>query len=92
MKVNGVQHNLRRAVDHEGEVLEAVATKTRDEKTALKFLRKLMERHGRPEELMTDSLRSFGAAVKEIGAESKQVSDRWENNRVENSHQPFRRR
>ena len=41
---------------------------------------------------MTDKLRSFGAALKEIGAEQKQVTDRWENNRVENSHQPFRRR
>jgi putative transposase len=51
-----------------------------------------MKRHGRPEELVTDGLRSYGAALKKIGAESRQVTGRWENNRIENSHQPFRRR
>jgi putative transposase len=92
VKVIGVQHYLWRAVDHEREVLEAFVSKTRDKKAALKFLRKLMKRHGRPEELVTDKLRSYGAALKEIGAEDRQVTGRWENNRVENSHQPFRRR
>ena len=92
VKVNGVQHYLWRAVDHEGEVLEAFVSKTRDKKAALKFLRKLMKRHGRPEELVTDGLKSYGAALKEIGAGGRQVTGRWLNNRVENSHQPFRRR
>ena len=46
----------------------------------------------RPEALVTDGLRSYGAALKELGAEDRQVTGRWENNRVENSHQPFRRR
>jgi putative transposase len=92
VRVNGVQHYLWRAVDHEGEVLEAFVSKHRDEKAALKFLKKLMKRHGRPEELVTDKLRSYGAALKEIGAQERQVTGRWENNRVENSHQPFRRR
>jgi putative transposase len=41
---------------------------------------------------VTDGLKSYGAALREIGAEDKQVTGRWENNRVENSHQPFRRR
>ena len=50
-----------------------------------------MRRHGRPEELVTDKLRSYGAALKELGAEDQQVTGRWENNRAENSHQPFRR-
>lgn len=67
-------------------------SKTRDRKAALTFLRKLMKRHGRPEELVTDGLKSYGAALKEIGAEDKQTTGRWENNRVENAHQPFRRR
>jgi putative transposase len=92
VKVNGVQHYLWRAVDHEGEVLESYVTKTRDKAAALKFLKKLMKRHGRPEELVTDQLRSYGAALKEIGGQDKRVTDLWENNRVENSHQPFRRR
>ena len=92
VKVNGVQHYLWRAVDHEGEVVEAFVSKTRDKKAALKFLRKLMRRHGRAEELVSDGLKSYGAALKEIGAQDRQVTGRWENNRIENSHQPFRRR
>jgi putative transposase len=92
VKVNGVQHYLWRAVDHEGEVLEAFVTKRRDRQAALKFLKKLMKRHGHPDELVTDRLRSYGAALKELGIQEKRVTDRWENNRAENSHQPFRRR
>ncbi len=92
VKINGVQHYLWRAVDHEGEVLESSVTKTRDKAAALKFLRKLMKRHGRAEELVTDGLRSYGAALKELGALDRQVTGRWLNNRAENSHQPFRRR
>jgi putative transposase len=92
VKGNGVQHYLWRTVDHEGQVLEAFVSKTRDKKAAVKFLRKLMKRHGQVEELVTDGLRSYGAALNELGAGDKQVTGRWENNRVENSHQPFRRR
>ncbi len=73
-------------------MLEAYVSKQRDKKAALKFLRKLIRRHGRPEELVTDGLRSYGAALKEVGAKGLQVTGRWENNRAENSHQPFRRR
>ena len=79
-------------MDHEGEVLEAFVSKTRDKKAALTLLRKLMKRHGRAEELVTDGLCSYGAALREIGAADRQVTGRWENERAENSHQPFRRR
>ena len=58
VKINGERHYLWRAVDHEGEVLERFVTKTRDKKAALKFLRKSLKRHGRPEEIVTDRLRS----------------------------------
>jgi putative transposase len=75
-------------VDHEGEVLEAFVSKTRDKAAALKFLKKLMKRHGRPGELVTDGLRSYGAALKDLGVEDRQLTGRWENNRAENSHQP----
>jgi putative transposase len=92
VRINGVQHYLWRAVDHEGEVLESYVTKTRDKAAALRFLKKLMKRHGRPEELVTDGLRSYGAALKHLGVEDAQVTGRWTNNRAENSHQPFRRR
>lgn len=58
MRANGVQHDLWRAVDLEGEVLEALVTKTRTKEAALEFLRTLMKRQGRAEEIVTDGLRS----------------------------------
>ena len=67
VKINGVQHYLWTAVDHEGEVLEAFVSKQRDRRAALKFLKKLRKRHGRAEELVTEGLRSYGAALKERG-------------------------
>ncbi|WP_394693571.1 IS6 family transposase [Hyphobacterium sp.] len=92
VKINGVTHYLWRAVDHEGEVLEAYVTKRRDRHAALKFLRKAMKRYGNPEVLVTDRLRLYKAAMKVIGNEDKQDVGRWLNNRAENSHLPFRRR
>ena len=92
VKINGETHYLWRAVDHEGEVLEVFATKRRDRKAALAFLKRAMKRYGRPQAIVTDRLPSYGAAMKEIGVERRQVCGRWLNNRAENSHQPFRRR
>ena len=86
MKINGEAHYLWRAVDHEGEVLEAVATKYRDRRSALKFLKKLMKRNGHPLTMVTDKLRSYGAAMKTIGnADRQECEGRWINNRAENS-------
>ena len=92
VKINGEQHYLWRAVDHEGEVLESFVTKTRDRKAALKFLKKALKKHGRADVFVTDKLRSYGAALKYISAVERQETGRWKNNRAENSHQPFRRR
>jgi putative transposase len=92
VKINGETHYLWRAVDHEGEVLEVFATKRRDRRAALKFLKRTMKRHGRPKVIVTDRLRSYRAAMCEIGNEAHQETGRWLNNRAENSHQPFRRR
>uniref|UniRef100_UPI00262A409E IS6 family transposase n=1 Tax=uncultured Shimia sp. TaxID=573152 RepID=UPI00262A409E len=92
VKINGERHYLWRAVDHEGEVLESYVTKTRDKYAALKLLRKAMRKQGRPEVIVTDRLRSYGAAMKEIGNAHKQKTGRWLNNRAENSHLSFRRR
>ncbi len=89
VKINGETHYLWRAVDHEGEVLESFR---RNRKAALKFLRKTMKRHGRAEVFVTDQLRSYGAAMKDIDNADKQETGRWLNNRAENSQQPFRRR
>ncbi|WP_422026705.1 IS6 family transposase [Roseovarius sp.] len=92
VKINGETHYMWRAVDHEGEVLDAFVTKRRDRKAALKFLKKLMKRYGKPDRIVTDKLRSYGAAMKEIGNADRQLTGRWLNNRIENSHLPFRRR
>jgi putative transposase len=92
VKINGVKHYLWRAVDHEGEVLDSFVTKRRDKKAALKFLRNSLRRHGVVEWIITDRLASYGAALKALGAIKKRETGRWLNNRVENSHQPFRRR
>jgi putative transposase len=92
VKINGERHYLWRAVDHEGEVLESFVTKTRDKKAALKFLKKSLRRYGHVEEIVTDRLRSYGAALGELGIRDRQQTGRWANNRAENSHQPFRRR
>jgi putative transposase len=92
VRISGEAHYLWRAVDHEGEVLEVFATKRRDRKAALKFLKPTMKRYGRPEAIATDRLRSYGAAMKAMGIAERQECGRWLNNRIENSHQPFRRR
>ena len=92
VKINGVTHYLWRAVDHEGEVLEAYVTKRRDRQAALTFLRKTMKRYGQPTAIVTDRLRSYRAAFKELGIEDNQEVGRWLNNRAENSHLPLRRR
>jgi len=91
VKINGELHYLWRAVDHEGEVLEAYVTRRRDRHAALKFLRKAMKRYGNPEVIVTDRMKSYRAAMKVIGNEDKQEVGRWLNNRAENSHQPLRR-
>ena len=67
VKINDETHYLWRAVDQEGEVLESVVTKTRDRKAALRLLKKTMKRHGRPETIVTDILRSYGAVLKDLG-------------------------
>lgn len=92
VKINGERHDLWRAVDHEGEVLESFVTKTRDKKAALKFLRKAMRKHGPCERYVADTLRSYGAAMKDLCVEERQETGRWLNNRAENSYLPFRRR
>src|SRR5690606_18355107 len=92
VKVNGKRHYLWRAVDHEGEALESYVTKRRDKRAALRFLKKAMRRPGVAEEIVTDRLPSYRAAMRAIGCRDKQRTGRWDNNRAENSHLPFRRR
>jgi len=92
VKINGETHYLWRAVDHEGEVLEALVSKRRDRKAALDFIKKIMKKYGAPKVIVTDKLKSYRAAMKTIGNEHTQEVGRWKNNRCENSHLAFRRR
>ena len=93
VKLNGEMVYLWRAVDHEGEILESYISKVRDKEAALTFMKKALKRHGAPATIVTDGLKSYRAAMVELGNKDKQeVGRRHANNRVENSHLPFRRR
>lgn len=92
VKINGETHYLWRAVDHEGDVLESYVTKKRDKSAALRFLKKALKRHGRAETIVTDGLRSYPAAMRQLGNLDRREMGQWKNNRAENSHLPFRRR
>ncbi len=92
VKLNGEMVYLWRAVDQEGEILESYITKTRDKDAALRFMKKTLKRHGQVETITTDGLRSYKAAMKDLGNADKQEVGRWANNRAENAHLSFRRR
>ena len=66
MKINGERHYLWRGVDQAGEVREAFVSKKRDRKADLKFPRKLIKRYPRPDAIITDRLRSYRAALREV--------------------------
>src|SRR5919202_2960784 len=84
---------LWRAVDHEGEVLDVLVQRRRDKKAALKLMHKLLKKQGfAPAVVVTDKLRSYGAAFHAIGLSARHEQGRRMNNRAENSHQPTRRR
>ena len=84
---------LWRAVDAEGEVLDVLVQTRRNKRAALKLMRKLLKKYGFvPDKLVTDDLRSYGAAASELGIAKRHERGRWRNNRAENSHQPTRRR
>ena len=92
VKLNREMVYLWRAVDHEGEILESYVTKKRDKSAALAFMKKTLKRHGRAETIVTDGLRSYPAAMRDLGNLDRREMGRWLNNRAENSHLPFRRR
>jgi putative transposase len=92
LKIDGRMVYLWRAVDPEGEVLEAVATMKRDKAAAPKLLKRIMKKYGQPRKIVTDGLRAYSAAMKAIGNSDRQEIGRGLNNRAENSHLPFRRR
>ncbi len=72
MKINSEMRYLWRAVDHEGEGLESFVTKERDKAAALRFIKEAMKRHSRANTIVTDGLRSYGAALKELSIADRQ--------------------
>jgi len=93
LKIDGRMVYLWRAVDAEGEVLEVLVQSKRNKHAALKLMRKLLKKYAfAPERLVTDDLRSYGSAARDLGLEKRRERGRWKNNRAENSHQPTRRR
>jgi putative transposase len=93
VSIAGRQMYMWRAVDGEGEVLEILVQPRRDKAAALRLLRTLLRRQAFvPAVIVTDKLRSYGAALREIGFSGLHEQGLRANNRAENSHQPLRRR
>ncbi|MGO9719729.1 MAG: IS6 family transposase [Methylocella sp.] len=93
LKIDGRLAYLWRAADAEGEVLDVLVQTRRNKRAALKLMRKLLKKYGFvPDKLVTDDLRSYGAAASDLGIAKRHERGRWRNNRAENSHQPTRRR
>jgi putative transposase len=93
LKIDGRMVYLWRAVDAEGEVLDVLVQSKRNKHAALKLMRKLLKKYAfAPERLVTDDLRSYAPAARDLGIEHLHERGRWRNNRAENSHQPTRRR
>jgi putative transposase len=91
--INGQQMYLWRAVDSEGEVLDMLVQPRRDKAAAMKLLRKLLKRSALPPHvIVADKLRSYGAALRQLGFTGRHDQGLLANNRAEKSHQPVRRR
>ncbi|PRX02082.1 UNVERIFIED_ORG: putative transposase [Martelella mediterranea] len=89
----GCKFWLWRAVDQYGTVLEEILQKRRDKKAARRLLVALMKRYGfGPKRIVTDKLRSYGAAKTDVVPNLEHWSHKGLNNRAENSHLPFRKR
>jgi transposase-like protein len=93
-RIGGKRMFLWRAVDDEGEVLDMVVQKRRDTRAALKLLKRLLRNQDvEPQSIVTDGLKSYATALRDLGLEDRHRPSRLrENNRAENSHLPIRRR
>jgi len=91
--IGGKQMYLWRAVDGEGEVLDILVQKRRNKRAALKLMRKLLRNQGvRPIRIVTDKLKSYGAAFRDLRLGHLHDTGHRLNNRAESSHVPIRRR
>jgi len=93
VRIAGKRMYLWRAVDHEGEVLDMLVQRRRNRRAASRLMRKLLKKEGfAPKLLVTDKLRSYGSAFRQLKLSCPHEQGLRKNNRAENSHQPVRRR
>ncbi|MBT3832645.1 MAG: IS6 family transposase [Gammaproteobacteria bacterium] len=91
IKIGGKQHYLWRAVDQDGEVVDVFLQKKRDGQAAKRFFKRILKKKkGDPRKIVTDKLRSYGAAHRKLIAETIHSTEKYANNRAELSHQPTR--
>ena len=91
VKINGRQHYLWRAVDQDGEVIDVYLQAKRDGAAAKRFFKRLLKSHGgEPRKIVTDRLRSYGVAHRELIPETIHSTTQHENNRAEQSHEATR--
>ena len=91
IKINGKQYYLWRAVDQDGEIVDVYLQSRRDGATAKRFFRRLLRSNaGEPRKIVTDKLRSYGVAHRELIPDTIHISDRYANNTAEQSHEPTR--
>lgn len=91
IKIDSKQRYLWRAVDQDGEVVDVFLQSRRDAKAAKRFFKRMLKKHrGEPREIVTDKLRSYGVAQRELMPETIHNMDKYANNRAELSHQPTR--
>ena len=93
IRIQGVQHYLWRAVDQDGVVLDILVQPRRDANAAKRFFKRLLKGlQYVPRVLVTDKLRSYGVAQRQLLPGVEHQQSRYLNNRAENSHRPTRRR
>ncbi len=91
VKIDGIQHYWWRAVDQDGDVVDVFLQSRRDGKAAKRFFRRLLKTHRiEPRKIVTDKLRSYGVAHRELIPEAIHDTSQYANNRAELSHQPTR--
>jgi len=91
VKINGIQHYLWRAVDQDGEIVDVFLQRRRDGKAAKRFFKRLLKTHrNEPRKIVTDKLRSYGVAHRELIPDTIHDTSQYANNRAELSHQPTR--
>jgi putative transposase len=91
VKINGKQHYLWRAVDQDGEVVDVYLQSRRNGATAKRFFKRLLKRHGsEPRNIVTDKLKSYGVAHRELIPDTVHNTAQYANNRAEQSHEATR--